>query len=81
MVRRTNYSPVSRTVMADLIRAYRLSEWGSAALVILAALIVGRYAAIGMSPQQWACGAFAVLGSVSVAVMVRIWPTPQRIEQ
>jgi hypothetical protein len=66
--------------MSDLVRAYRLSEWGSAILVVVSALIVGRYAAIGMDSQQWACGAFAVMGSVAVAVMVRVWPAPARVE-
>jgi hypothetical protein len=67
--------------MISLIRSPRFAEWGSAALVVVAALVVGRYAAIGMSPAQWACGVFAVLGSVSVAVMVRAWPAPQRAEE
>ena len=59
----------------------QLAEWGSAALVIAAALIVGRYAAIGMSPTQWACGAFSVVGAVSAAVMVRVWPAQQSAEE
>lgn len=64
--------------MNSSIRSSTLAEWGSAILVVAASLIVGRYAAIGMSPTQWACGAFAILGSVSVAVMVRTWPQPAR---
>ena len=59
----------------------QLAEWGSAALVVAAALIVGRYAAIGMSPTQWACGVFAVVGAVGVAVMVRVWPAQQGAEE
>ncbi|HTI67481.1 MAG TPA: hypothetical protein VL460_08070 [Caulobacteraceae bacterium] len=66
--------------MVRLIRSPRVAEWGSAALVVVASLVVGRYAAIGMSPEQWACGVFSVLGSVGVAVMVRAWPAPQRAE-
>jgi hypothetical protein len=66
--------------MFSPFRSVRLSEWGSASLVIASSLIVGRYAAIGMSPTQWACGAFAVAGSVAVAVMVRAWPAPQRAQ-
>jgi hypothetical protein len=58
----------------------RAAEVGSALLVILASWIVGRYAADGLTPHQWACGIFAILGSISVAVMVRVWPAPQRAE-
>ncbi|OYX35473.1 MAG: hypothetical protein B7Y99_03765 [Caulobacterales bacterium 32-69-10] len=67
--------------MTELFRAFRFSEWGSAALVVASALIVGRYAALGMTPQQWACGLFAVAGSVGVAVMVRVWPAPRQVEE
>jgi hypothetical protein len=82
MVRRTIGPPRQSRSMTDLFQSFRLSEWGSATLVIASAMIVGRYAAIGMTPQQWACGVFAVAGSVGVAVMVRVWPAPQpaRIE-
>ena len=58
----------------------RTAELGSALLVILSSWIVGRYAAEGLSPNQWACGIFAIMGSISVAVMVRVWPAPQRAE-
>jgi hypothetical protein len=56
----------------------RAAEIGSALLVVFASWVVGRYAAQGLEPMQWACGVFAILGSISVAVMVRIWPAPQR---
>lgn len=55
-----------------------ISHWASAALVIVASAIVGHEAAQGMDPQQWACAVFAVLGSVGVAVMVRVWPAPAK---
>lgn len=82
MVRRTKSSEVrvQSRLMTDLFRSLRVSEWGSATLVVASAMIVGRYAAIGMTPQQWACGAFAVAGSVGVAVMVRVWPAPARVQ-
>jgi hypothetical protein len=67
--------------MNSLIRSSSFAEWGSALLVVIASLIVGRYAAMGMSPNQWACGVFAILGSVSVAVMVRVWPEPARANE
>ena len=58
--------------------SFPIAEWGSALLVVVAAWIVGRYAADGLTPMQWACGAFAILGSIGVAVMVRVWPAPAR---
>ena len=49
-------------------------EYGSAGLVLLSGAMAGHYAAIGMSLVQWAGAAVAVLGSVTVAVAVRVWP-------
>lgn len=66
--------------MPDQLSASTFAQWGSAILVIASAMIVGRYAAIGMDSQQWACGLFAIAGSVAVAVMVRVWPVPARVE-
>ena len=60
--------------MPNLFRSFSVAEWASAALVVLASLIVGYEASLGMSAQQWASGGIAVLGSISVAVMVRVWP-------
>ena len=51
-----------------------LAEYGSAALVFISAAIVGHEAAVGMNQTQWLGAAVAVLGSISVAVMVHIWP-------
>lgn len=53
-------------------------EWGSAALVFLSGAMTGHYAAVGMNSVQWAGAAAAVLGSVTVAVAVRVWP-PQAV--
>jgi hypothetical protein len=66
--------------MLKFLLSPRAAELGSALLVIVASWIVGRYAADGFTPTQWACGVFAILGSISVAVMVRIWPAPQKVE-
>jgi hypothetical protein len=33
---------------------------------------------MGMSLVQWAGAAVAVLGSVTVAVAVRVWPAPEK---
>ena len=51
-----------------------LIEWGSASLVFLSGAMTGHFAAIGMNPVQWAGAAAAILGSVTVAVAVRVWP-------
>jgi hypothetical protein len=50
-----------------------LVEYGSAGLVLLSGATAGHYAAIGMNMVQWIGAAVAVLGSVSVAVAVRVW--------
>lgn len=51
-----------------------LAEWGSAVLVFLSGAMTGHYAASGMNAVQWLGAAVAVLGSVAVAVAVRVWP-------
>ena len=51
-----------------------LVEWSSACLVFLSGAASGHFAAIGMNPVQWAGALAAVLGSVTVAVAVRVWP-------
>jgi len=40
--------------------------------------MAGHYASLGMNAVQWAGAAAAVLGSVTVAVVVRIWPSPAK---
>jgi hypothetical protein len=52
-----------------------LIEWSSACLVFLSGAMTGHYAAIGMNPVQWAGSLAAILGSVTVAVAVRVWPS------
>ena len=52
-----------------------LIEWSSAGLVFLSGAMTGHYAAIGMNPVQWAGALAAILGSVTVAVAVRVWPS------
>jgi hypothetical protein len=64
--------------MPKLLNSPQVAQWATAVLVILSSAIVGHQAAQGMSSQQWLCAAVAVLGSVSVAVMVRVWPAPTR---
>lgn len=55
-----------------------LAEWGSALLVFASGGMAGHYASLGMTPVQWAGAAVAVLGSVTVAVAIRVWPTPAK---
>lgn len=50
-----------------------LAHWGSAALVFIVSLLAGRYAAEGMTLLQALGAATAVLGSITVAVAVRVW--------
>ena len=50
------------------------AEYGSAALVFISAGVVGHEAAVGMNQTQWLGAVAAVLGSISVAVMVHVWP-------
>lgn len=53
-----------------------LVEWMTAALVFTSGGLAGHYASLGMTPVQWAGAAAAVLGSVTLAVCVRVWPAP-----
>ena len=62
------------------ITTAKLAEWGSAGLVLLSGAMAGHYAAIGMNPVQWAGAAAAVLGSVTVAVAVRVWPAKAAVK-
>lgn len=57
-----------------MITSKEAAEWGSAILVFASGAMAGHYASLGMTPVQWAGAAAAVLGSVTVAVVVRIWP-------
>jgi hypothetical protein len=63
-----------------MITSKELAEWGSALLVFASGGMAGHYASLGMTPVQWAGAAAAVLGSVTVAVAVRVWPAPVKIK-
>ena len=60
------------------ITTKEVAEWGSAILVFASGGMAGHYASLGMTPIQWAGAAAAVLGSVAVAVAVRVWPQPEK---
>jgi hypothetical protein len=51
-----------------------LINGATASLVIICGGLAGHYVALGMNPVQWAGAASAVLGSVTIAVFVRVWP-------
>lgn len=57
-----------------MISSKEAAEWGSAIMVFTSGAMAGHYASLGMTPMQWAGAAAAVLGSVTVAVVIRIWP-------
>ncbi|MFI4965942.1 MAG: hypothetical protein ACHP9T_11310 [Caulobacterales bacterium] len=57
-----------------MITSKELIDWATASMVVICAGLAGHYAAMGMTPVQWAGAASAVLGSVTVAVAVRLWP-------
>jgi len=61
-----------------MISSKEAAEWGSATMVFASGAMAGHYASLGMTPVQWAGAAAAVLGSVTVAVVVRIWPAKAR---
>jgi hypothetical protein len=62
-------------------KAAEVLEWATAALVFIISMLMGTYAAQGMNQVQWAGAAVAVLGSVTLAVLVRVWPAPSAVVQ
>ena len=54
------------------------AQWASASLVFISAALAGRYAAEGMNLLQWTGAAAAVLGSITVAVAVRLQPIAEK---
>ena len=61
--------------MLKFIASAEALECATSALVFIVSMFIGAYAAQGMNAVQWAGAAAAVLGSVTLAVMVRVWPT------
>ncbi len=61
-----------------MIKWTELGEWSTAFMVVISGALAGHYAAEGMSAVQWAGAVCAVLGSVTLAVGVRVWPSPQK---
>jgi hypothetical protein len=52
----------------------QITRWASAILVVVISGLAGQLAAHGMNAVQWLGAALAVLGSITLAVMVRVWP-------
>jgi len=57
-----------------------VAEWLSASFVIIAGGLAGHYASLGMNSVQWAGAVTAVLGAITVAVSVRVWPEEAKAE-
>lgn len=64
--------------MLKLLTSKDSAEWSSAFLVFACGAAAGHYAQLGMNAVQWAGAAAAVLGSITVAVAVRVWPEKRR---
>ena len=61
-----------------MITLKEVVDWASVALVVTSGGLAGHYASEGMNGVQWAGAIAAVLGSVTVAVAVRVWPVVQK---
>ena len=64
-----------------MITLKEVDDWASVALVITSGGMAGHYASLGMNGVQWAGAIAAVLGSVTVAVVVRVWPAAQKAKK
>ena len=67
--------------MRDLIDSGKALEWATAILAFVAPMTMGAYAAQGMNAVQWAGAAAAILGSITLAVLVRVWPQGKTLGQ
>ncbi len=65
--------------MFKWIQSGGIAEYGSAALVFVTAAVIGHEAAGGMTQNQWLAAAVSILGSISVAVMVHVWPAKPKV--
>lgn len=54
-------------------------DWSTAILVFISGAMAGHYASQGMTAIQVAGAVCAVLGSITVAVAVRVWPAPATV--
>jgi hypothetical protein len=61
-----------------MVTRQQFIQWGSASMVFACGAAAGHYASMGMTTIQWAGAVAAVLGSVTLAVAVRVWPEPAK---
>jgi len=52
----------------------------SVALVVVCGALTGHYASVGMNLLQWAGAATSVLGSITLAVALRVWPEAAKVK-
>lgn len=57
-----------------------MAEWATASLVFISGAMTGRLLATGMTETQALGAVLAVLGSLTAAVAVRVWPAPDPVE-
>lgn len=60
--------------MLDRLFTPMAARWASTSLVFAVSCLAGHYISLGMTPTQWLGAAVAVLGSITVAVAVRLQP-------
>jgi len=66
--------------MFKMLFSREVAEWLSASFVIIAGGLAGHYASVGMNSVQWAGAITAVLGAITVAVSLRVWPEGAKVE-
>lgn len=57
-----------------------MAEWATASLVFISGAMTGRLLATGMTETQALGAVLAVLGSLTAAVAVRVWPAQEPLE-
>ncbi|MEI7931688.1 MAG: hypothetical protein WCI21_01335 [Alphaproteobacteria bacterium] len=65
--------------MFKLLRSPDFSVGASAAAIVVVAGLVGQYAARGMTADQWFYGLLAIAAAITLAVVLRCWPAPQKV--
>lgn len=60
--------------LIKMLFSFAVVEWGSAALVFVSGATVGHQAQFGLNSMQMAGAVAAILGSVTLAVLVRVKP-------
>lgn len=66
--------------MFDRFFSPTAARWASTSLVFTVSCLAGHYISLGMTPTQWLGAAVAVLGSITVAVAVRLQPEEAQAE-